>query len=246
MSEIIVIEKEKNSDTYDEYTRKIISSHRTLCNNEISKDFMKESLDLSKFLFIHTSGNDIRGFACIILEENPEKHLFVNLICNVSFHSMHVRSGISKKSRFGGKNIINEIIKLARKLKVKLIKLDAIPNVIPYYSHIGFIFENEKLQKKDGKKSISKLRKLQLDGNKSGVDKQLDFIVTRYYPNFYSEKTQTKIGSEYSKNNRTELIRDNGISMIYKLKSKGGKRKTNKKLKRNKNHRKTKKLHKKY
>lgn len=246
MSEIILIEKDKNSDKYDEYSKKIISMHGTLCNKEISKEFIEESLDLSDFLFIHKSGRDLRGFACVVLEETPEKHLFVNVICNIAFHSMIIRSVASGKSRFGGKNIIQEIIKLGEKLKVKLIKLDAIPSVISYYSHIGFVFENDKLQQKDGKKSISKLRKLQLTGNESSINKQLDFIVTRYYPNFYNETTQTKIGAEYSKDNRTEIIRDKGISMIYKLKSKsGGKRRktrkrknksiTNRKSKKNRN-----------
>ena len=249
MSEIILIEKDKNSDKYDEYSKKIISMHGTLCNKEISTEFIEESLDLSDFLFIHKYGRDIRGFACVVLEETPEKHLFVNVICNIALHSMILRSVASGKSRLGGQNIIHEIIKLGEKLKVKLIKLDAIPSVISYYSRIGFVFENDKLQQKDGKQSISKLRKLQLTGNKRDINKQLDFIVTRYYHNFYNETTQTKIGAEYSKENRTEIIRDKGISMIFKLKSKsksksksgGNRRKTKRKKNKSITNRKSKK-----
>ena len=73
----------------------------------------------------------------------------------------------------------------------------------------------------------------------------MDFIVTRYYHNFYNETTQTKIGAEYSKENRTEIIRDKGISMIYKLKSKsksgGNRRKTKRKKNKSITNRKSKK-----
>lgn len=219
MSRIELIDKYIDEERYElfQYDIEKIGT-KYLCLDEINREFLEESLDVSNYLFVHLFGEEIRGFACVYLEDKPEKHLYVNLICNSKFHPMKTRmSGDAK--RFGGKNIIDEIKRLGEKLQVKYIKLNAINNVISYYYSIGFRFENSKLQREieTERQLIGNLRKAQIQGYDEEVERQLDIIVGRFYPGFYSETTQRKIGE--GDEERKVMARDDGIPMIYYLES---------------------------
>ena len=219
MSRIELIDKDTDGERYElfQYDIEKIGT-KYLCLDEINREFLEESLDNSNYLFVHLFGGEIRGFACVYLEDKPEKHLYVNLICNSKFHTMKTRiSGDAK--RFGGKNIIDEIKRLGEKLQVKYIKLNAINNVISYYYSIGFRFENSKLQREieTERQLIGNLRKAQIQGYDEEVERQLDIIVGRFYPGFYSETMQRKIGE--GEEERKVVAREDGIPMIYYLQS---------------------------
>jgi|AntAceMinimDraft_6_1070360.scaffolds.fasta_scaffold05518_3 hypothetical protein len=219
MSRIELIDKDTDGERYElfQYDIEKIGT-KYLCLDEINREFLEESLDDSNYLFVHLFGEEIRGFACVYLEDKPEKHLYVNLICNSKFHTMKTRiSGDAK--RFGGKNIIDEIKRLGEKLQVKYIKLNAINNVISYYYSIGFRFENSKLQREieTERQLIGNLRKAQIQGYDEEVERQLDIIVGRFYPGFYSETMQRKIGE--GEEERKVVAREDGIPMIYYLQS---------------------------
>ena len=219
MSRIELIDKDTDGERYElfQYDIEKIGT-KYLCLDEINQEFLEESLDNSNYLFVHLFGEEIRGFACVYLEEKPEKHLYVNLICNSKFHPMKTRmSGDAK--RLGGRNIMDEIKRLGEKLKVKYIKLNAINNVISYYYSIGFRFENSKLQREieTERELIGNLRKAQIQGYDEEVERQLDIIVGRFYPGFYSETMQRKIGE--GDEERKVMAREDGIPMIYYLQS---------------------------
>ena len=75
MSNILVIDKNKEPDLYDDYANRLLleSADKYLCLSEIKYDFLSDSLDDSDYLLIHEfTYNDgrmempeIRGFACI-------------------------------------------------------------------------------------------------------------------------------------------------------------------------------------
>jgi hypothetical protein len=233
MSRIELIDKDTDEERYElfQYDIEKIGT-KYLCLDEINREFLEESLDDSNYLFVHLFGEEIRGFACVYLEDKPERHLYVNLICNSKFHPMKTRiSGDAK--RFGGKNIMDEIKRLGEKLQVKYIKLNAINNVISYYYSIGFRFENSKLQREieTEHQLIGNLRRAQIQGYDEEVERQLDIIVGRFYPGFYSETMQRKIGE--GDEERKVVARDDGIPMIYYLqsnsKSNGGTKKKKRK-----------------
>ncbi len=230
MSEIIFIDKDDNIDVYDTYKNEIIKIGATkLCYSQISQEFLEETLDICDFLYIHLYNDEIRGFASVYLEDKPDKHIYVNLICNTRFHSMETRLNEGKE-RYSGKNIMSEIVKQGKRLKCKSIRLNAIKDVISYYFNIGFHFENIRLQREieSEREHIHKLRTAQLDGHDDEIVKHLDRIVGRFYPGFYSEIMQRKIGEEEDNTGRKEIAMEDGIPMIYYLQYSGGKKKRRK------------------
>ena len=82
--------------------------------------------------------NVIRGFAYVSYHNSP-KHLYIDLICNSKFHSM-TRKSTKNTIKFSGKNIIDEIIKYGKKLKVKYVKLSAYK--VLYYIIINLILHS--------------------------------------------------------------------------------------------------------
>ena len=78
---------------------------------------------------------------------------------------------------------------------------------------------------------IGNLRRAQIQGYDEEVERQLDIIVGRFYPGFYSETMQRKIGE--GEEERKVVARDDGIPMIYYLqsnsKSNGGTKKKKRK-----------------
>ena len=223
MSEIIFIDKDKDDDLYEHYENEITRiGAATLCYSQIPNDFLEEALDISEYLYVHLYDGEIRGFACVYLEDKPDKHLYINLICNTKFHAMETRLNEGKE-RFSGKNIMSEIVEQAKRLKCKSIRLNAIKDVISYYFNIGFHFENIRLQSEidNEREYIQKLRTAQLHGDNAEVVRHLDRIVGRFYPGFYSEKMQRKIGEE-DNDDRKEVAMEDGIPMVYYLSYNGG------------------------
>lgn len=252
MSQIVMFDKIKDDFEYAYFQHEIEKQGtKYICQGEINREFLEESLDQSDYLFVHLFNNEIRGIACVYVDETPEKHLYVNLICNAKFHTMRTRlTGADK--RVGGRNMIDEIKQLGEKLRVKYIKLNAIDNVISYYYSLGFTFENSKLQREIEVQHhlITKLRTSQLKKNEYDEGRLLDDIVGKFYPGFYNETFQRKIGE--GDEDRKLMAREDGIPMILHLYKTGGKmrRKTNKKhyktqmrRRRNKQSRTTKKVY---
>lgn len=234
MSEIIFIDKDKDDELYEHYENEITRiGAATLCYSQIPNDFLEEALDVSEYLYVHLYDGEIRGFAAVYLEDKPDKHLYINLICNTKFHAMETRLNEGKE-RYSGKNIMNEIVKQAKQLKCKSIRLNAIKDVISYYFNIGFHFENIRLQREieSERDYIQKLRSAQLYGDNDEVIRYLDRIVGRFYPGFYSEKMQRKIGEEEDNDDRKEIAMEDGIPMVYYLPLNGGKKKRCKSSKR--------------
>lgn len=234
MSEIIFIDKDKDAEMYEYYENEITRiGAATLCYSQIPNDFLEEALDVSEYLYVHLYDGEIRGFAAVYLEDKPDKHLYINLICNTKFHAMETRLNEGKE-RYSGKNIMNEIVKQAKQLKCKSIRLNAIKDVISYYFNIGFHFENIILQREieSEREYIQKLRSAQLHGDNDEVVMYLNRIVGRFYPGFYSEKMQRKIGEEEDNDDRKEIAMEDGIPMVYYLPLNGGKKKRRKSSKR--------------
>jgi len=224
MSQIVMYEKSNVNDMYGYYTfqSKIEKlGTKQLCQGKISSDFLEESLERADYLFVHSFKDELRGFACVYLDKTPEKHLYVNLICNSKFHNMKTRlNGLEE--RLNGKNIMNEIKILGEKLQVKYIQLNAIDNVISYYYSLGYTFEKAELQRHLDKQEnlITSLRHAQDQGNSLEETRLLDEIVGRFYPGFYNETFQRKIGEE-EEDERKEVAREDGIPMIYVYPSRG-------------------------
>jgi hypothetical protein len=234
MSEIIFIDKDKDDELYEHYENEITRiGAATLCYSQIPNDFLEEALDISEYLYVHLYDGEIRGFAAVYLEDKPDKHIYINLICNTKFHAMETRLNEGKE-RYSGKNIMNEIVKQAKRLKCKSIRLNAIKDVISYYFNIGFHFENINLQREieSEREYIQKLRSAQLHGDNDEVIRYLDRIVGRFYPGFYSEKMQRKIGEDEDNDDRKEIAMEDGIPMVYYLPLNGGKKKRRKSYKR--------------
>ena len=230
MSEIVFVDKKIDDELYEYYENEITKiGVSALCYSQIPKDFLEETLDLSEYLYVHLYDGEIRGFAAVVLEDKPDKHLYINLICNSKFHAMETRLNEGKE-RYSGKNIMSEIIKQAKQLKCKSIRLNAITNVISYYFNIGFHFENIRLQRELDSESehIQKLRTAQLHGNNNETVTYLNRIVGRFYPGFYNERTQRKIGEEKDNEDRKEIAMEDGIPMVYYIQYNGGRKKKRK------------------
>lgn len=204
-----------------------------LCQGEINKEFLEESLERSDYLFVHSFNDEIRGFACVYLDETPDKHLYVNLICNSKFHNMKTRL-TGDDIRLSGKSIMNEIKRLGEILEVKYIKLNAIDNVISYYYSLGYTFENVDLQRDLDRQHglITALIHAQKQDDVLEETRLLDEIVGRFYPGFYNETFQRKIGEE--EEDRKEVAREDGIPMVYVYPSRGHDRNRGGKKKRRK------------
>jgi hypothetical protein len=236
MSSILFVDINSDVELYETYKDAIKQIGATkLCYSQITDEFLEETMDSCDFLYVHLYNGDIRGFACVSLEHEPDKHLYINLICNMRFHTMETRFSQGKE-RYSGKNIMSNIIKQGKKLKCKSIRLNAIKEVISYYFNIGFHFENTRLQREieSEKEHIEQLRKSQLERNDDDSVRNLDRIVGRFYPGFYSEIKQRQIGEEDNNDSRKEIAMEDGIPMIYNLHVMGGRKIKRNTYKRNK------------
>ena len=216
MSEILIYHHKKDKKDYNKFANEILQiGDKKLCNSDISKEFLEESLDLSEYLFIHMFQGELRGFACVYKDQYPQKHLYINLICNVKFHSMKTRN-TKELEKFSGKDLINSIIDLGKKLKVKYIELNAIKSVITYYYRLGFGFKNSEDQPDD---LIKRLNQAQQNKDEKSKERLLKKIVGKHYDGFYNEKNQKDLGSVKSRR-KMVVLDDYGIPMVYYLKQK--------------------------
>lgn len=236
MSSIIIIDKDKDPDLYDEYANRLLfeSADKYLCLSQIKYDFLSDSLDDGDYLLIHTftyndhvhHTSEIRGFACInyIQEDSLNKYLHLKLICNSKFHDMNTRL-TDKEIKLKGKDMIDRIKELGEKLGVKYIQLDALGSVIPYYYNLGFRFENsennENSENSENSRNgrhveeslVKQLRLAQLQRNDTNTTRLLNEIVSKYYPGFYSEAKQREFGE--GDGTRKEQAMEYGIPMIF-------------------------------
>ena len=214
MSQIIFIHKKNNKELFNEYKYKISKmSIKTLCNNSsISKQYLLESIDLCDYLFVSLFRNEIRGFAIVYHEYDNGKYLHISLICNSTQHNMKTRKNINV-TRFGGKAIIQDIIKYGQKIKVKGIKLDAIKNVIPYYYKLGFHFIHSENKLDEEQKLIKQLQNSNTQEKKNTILKN---IVNKFYPGFFKEQNLYKMGK--SDQEAFQEIMEDGIPMKLEFK----------------------------
>lgn len=227
MSNILVIDKNKDPELYDDYANRLLleSADKYLCLSEIKYDFLSDSLDDSDYLLIHQfTYNDgrhempeIRGFACInyIQEDSLHKHLYLKLICNSKFHAMNTRL-TDNEIKLKGKDMMDKIKELGEKLHVKYIQLDALGSVIPYYYNLGFRFkinENSINRHLAEESLVKRLRAAQLQRDDITTTILLDEIVSKYYPGFYSEAKQREFGE--GDGTRKEQAMEYGIPMIF-------------------------------
>jgi len=218
MSNIFIIQQKTQKRQYKKYSKLIEKNGATkMCSSEINKTFLQETLELSDYLIIHMHRNNIRGFACVDYDKYPERHLYINLICNVKHHSMQTRK-TKKDVKYGGKHIIQYIIDIARKKRVKYVKLNAINSVITYYYNLGFVFDSPDMIGEPQVDLIQKLSQAQENKDEREKERILNKIVGKYFKGFYSEKRQREIGEDEEKD-RKIVARDDGIPMIYYLRS---------------------------
>ena len=209
MSNVQIYSKKKDKTKFNELSDRIRKvAKRNYCSGDISQDFIDETINNCDYLFVHMFKNVIRGFAYVSYHNSP-KHLYIDLICNSKFHSM-TRKSTKNTIKFSGKNIIDEIIKYGKKLKVKYVKLSAIESVILYYYKLNFTFKDAN---KIDEELLADLRKAQIDNNDTVLKNKLNKIVGKYYRGFYSEKNQSMLGS-----NKKQEAMDDGIPMIYHYK----------------------------
>jgi hypothetical protein len=217
MSNIIIIEKKKQKKLYNKYADMIEKNGAVkLCSSEINNEFLEETLEYSDYLIVHMHRNNIRGFACVDYNTSPERHLYISLICNVKHHSMTTRK-TKKDVKYSGKHIIERVIEMAKKKRVKYVKLSAINNVITYYYHLGFTFDSPDLQNDSKEVLLTQLKGAQKNKDEREMERILNKIVGKYFKGFYNEKRQREIGEDDEKD-RKVVARDDGIPMIYYLK----------------------------
>lgn len=210
MSKIEIFQKNKDKQEYSYHSEKIQKiGEKHLCFSEISKDFILDTIEYSEYLIVHTYNSSIRGFAYLTFYNKPKRNLYVDLICNTRFHNMKTRSN-KNRIQYSGKNMIQKILELGKKVKVKYIELSAIKSVINYYYNLGFRFKNNF---KVDKTLLDNLRKAQLEKNTKEINKNLNKIITKYYSGFYNEQKQYKFAMDTSDKKKAAI--EDGISMIY-------------------------------
>tara|TARA_B100000214_G_C23927622_1_gene609139 strand:- start:404 stop:1210 length:807 start_codon:yes stop_codon:yes gene_type:complete len=229
MSEILIYNQSENPDEYYHFSNEIKKNAEIqFCKKQIGKQFIEDTLDDCHYLFVHKFEDDIRGFATIYhyLDENNKTYLYINLICNSVFHSMKTRATVDLR-RMGGKAIIEHVIHLARNLGCNYVKLSAIDEVIPYYYKLGFRFVNVSLESNIEPKAaglVSDLYKSQRDDLTPEIERNMKKIITRYYPGYLKESTQSMLATKDG--SRIDTMQDQGIPMIYDLEAhrSGGKK----------------------
>jgi len=218
-SELAIYSNVDNPDKF-EYYKKILSEKRTehnLCSGLISKGFLEDSLEDTTYLILHFFNGIIRGFACVQLKNDAKlgNYFYIDLICNTSFHKMITRSR-KDATYLSGKNMLELIKRLAILKKIRYIKLNALDHVITYYYHLGYRFMQPGLEKEVSDEIVSKLRRALKEGYDEDAEKILDTIVRKYYPGFYSEKTQYELAS-IPIDERKEIVREDGIPMLLEV-----------------------------
>lgn len=115
----------------------IVNNIKNLCQSQISNTYIKNT-SLTNVDYIIYLGEDttktrskelmldnLKGFT---LAEDKKDHLYVDVICSKGY----------------GKELLDEVYKLGKKLKKSYIKLNALPHVINYYKKQGFFITSLK------------------------------------------------------------------------------------------------------
>lgn len=234
-SRILILNKDSHvfSGYIDFIKYNIESKKISYCKGEVSNEFVIQSISTCDYLFVNISNEDIRGFACVTKFDD---YLYVDLICNLDYHSMTTRSEYEK---FKGKDMIIKIIKLGRDLGLKYIKLKALESVITYYLYLGFkLLHNP--SSNIGKQKLSDNLKALRSKEEEIKENAAKDIFKSSSGKFYNDKEQKKISAD-TIGDRTDLIRSEGIDMIYNLQETGGKKMKKTKKYKNKKMKKTKK-----
>jgi GNAT superfamily N-acetyltransferase len=192
----------------------------TLCQKKIGDEFTTDAINNAHFLVINLNDrNEILGFAAVMyyLDDNNDKYLYIELICNAPGHSMGLRSSVN---RAGAKAMIEQIEQLARNMGCSYVKLSAIDQVVPYYFRLGFNFKsvvgpdgeiNTVLQERSAA-LVQNLRDGQLDDDKEAQEQAMIKIIQRFYPGYLNERYQETLSKV--RRNPTGPAREQGIPMI--------------------------------
>lgn len=243
MSEIFIYSQSEHPDEYQYFSNEILKNAEVqFCKKQIGKQFITDTLNDCHYLFVHKFEDDIRGFATIYHYSDDENktYLYINLICNSVFHSMKTRASVDLR-RMGGKAIIENVINLARDLGCNYVKLSAIDEVIPYYYKLGFRFVNASLESHIEPKAaglVSDLYEAQKDDLTPEIERNMKQIITRYYPGYLKESTQSMLATK--EGSRIDTMQEQGIPMMYDLdiRRRGGKKYKSRKSKKSQKKRK--------
>lgn len=173
---IIMMSKEDfmmNYMTYDEdedeyYFKKLDGKDLVyICQGSVGGDWVKEQLEneektpthvlLSYDTSVRGRKQSIRGISMIKIEKR-EKNIKVILLCNASSSKITTRNKTIKPS---GKDLMTTVIEVGKHLKYKTVSLDAINDVVSYYSKVyGFDWIKKNKRGTDRKEEIKQLAKI--------------------------------------------------------------------------------------
>ena len=239
MSSTLILDR-KNKD-FEKKIEKIKSSKADICKNTIGKDFYNDALNECDLLIVNIVNEEVKGFACVnfIHDDDSEKGLYIDLICNLEYHPMKTRQDYEKLK---GKDIINSIINYGNSNGYKYVSLSAIESVITYYWYLGFRFDDRSPLSEKADLRLNELLSILKKKNTPEEDKEAaaNEIFKKYSGEFYSENKQSM--SQLSIKQRVNVVKENGILMVKYLHTFGGK---NRKSKKKGKHLRTKKRNKK-
>ena len=191
-----------------------------LCQNKVGDEFTEDAINNAHYLVVNINDSgEIIGFAAVMyyVDDNNDKYLYIELICNAPGHSMRLRSSVN---RAGAKAMIEQIEVQAMKMGCSYVKLSAIDQVVPYYFRLGFNFKsvvgpdgeiNTVLQQRSAD-LVQNLRDGQLDDDKEAQEQAMIKIIQRFYPGYLNERYQETLSTV--QRNRTGPAREQGIPMI--------------------------------
>lgn len=204
-SRIVVYSKEEMGEDFIDYLSESIKKKEKICLDEISNEFIEASFEEADYIIVHyyTNNDDVRGFCCVQKKSN---YLYIDLICNVGYHSMKTRSS---ENKLGGKAMIEKVYELAASLGIRDVRLSSVEKVLPYYyKKQGFEFERP-----DRRNKYSKLVDKLNHSDPETQRKTLTKIVQGQYPGFYAESKQAELATM---DDRLEPFLDTGIPMVNK------------------------------
>ena len=226
-SRIVVYSRDEMGEDFIDYLIDSIKKKQKICLNEISDSFIEDSFDEADFIIVHyyTDNDNVRGFCCVQKRSN---YLYIDLICNVGYHSMKTRSS---ENKLGGKAMIEKVYELAASLGIRDVRLSSVEKVLPYYyKKQGFEFELPDRRNKY-KKLVDQLNHSDPETQRRTLTK----IIQGQYPGFYAESKQAELATA---DDRLEPFLDTGIPMVnktatrrYRQDQARGSRKKNKKTK---------------
>lgn len=243
MSETLTLVKELNIDEFNYYIEQIINSPVDFCRGDIDKAFYSNVLNNCDLLIVNIVNKGIKGFACVnFIDGDEEKGLYIDLICNVDYHSMKTRQDYE---RLKGRDMINSIINYGISNGYKYVSLSAIESVITYYWYLGFRFDDRSPINEKAQQRLNELLAILRNKSASEEEKELaaNEVFKKYSGDFYNENKQSM--SKLSIKQRVDVVKDDGILMVKYLNGQSGGKRLKRKTKKAKNKKKVKKSRKK-